>query len=61
MFRKLLTIFLVTFIFGLTFSFMTFTICSNELSKVGSPPPLLELEQEGAEIAKFLNVNLEGI
>tara|TARA_B100000700_G_C14910090_1_gene791778 strand:- start:494 stop:1069 length:576 start_codon:yes stop_codon:yes gene_type:complete len=31
------------------------------ISKVGSPPPLFELEQEGAEIARFLEVNLEGI
>tara|TARA_Y100001968_G_C19409710_1_gene745622 strand:+ start:173 stop:745 length:573 start_codon:yes stop_codon:yes gene_type:complete len=30
------------------------------ISKVGSPPPLLELEEEGAELARFLNVNLEG-
>lgn len=31
------------------------------ISQVGSPPPLLELEEEGAELAKFLGVNLEGI
>ena len=31
------------------------------ISKVGSPPPLLELEEEGAELARFLGVNLEGI
>ena len=30
------------------------------ISKVGSPPPLLELEEEGAELARFLGVNLEG-
>ena len=30
------------------------------ISKVGSPQPLLELEEEGAELARFLNVNLEG-
>ena len=31
------------------------------ISKVGSPQPLLELEEEGAELARFLGVNLEGI
>ena len=31
------------------------------ISKVGSPPPLLELEEEGAELARFLGVNLEGL
>ena len=31
------------------------------ISKVGAPKPLLELENEGAEIARFLEVNLEGI
>ncbi len=31
------------------------------LSGVGQPPPLSELEQEGAELARFLGVNLEGI
>ena len=31
------------------------------ISKVGSPQPLLELEEEGARIAKFLSVNLEGV
>ena len=31
------------------------------ISRVGSPPPLLELEEEGAELARFLDVNLEGI
>ena len=31
------------------------------ISKVGSPKPLLDLENEGAEIARFLEVNLEGI
>ncbi len=30
------------------------------ISRVGSPKPLLELENEGAEIARFLEVNLEG-
>ena len=30
------------------------------ISKVGSPKPLLDLESEGAEIARFLEVNLEG-
>ena len=30
------------------------------ISKVGSPKPLLDLENEGAEIARFLEVNLEG-
>ena len=30
------------------------------ISKVGSPPPLLELEEDGAELARFLGVNLEG-
>tara|TARA_Y100001968_G_C19285898_1_gene681651 strand:- start:304 stop:882 length:579 start_codon:yes stop_codon:yes gene_type:complete len=30
------------------------------ISKVGSPQPLLDLEEEGAELARFLNVNLEG-
>ena len=27
----------------------------------GAPRPLLELEQEGAELARFLGVNLEGL
>ena len=31
------------------------------LSGVGQPPPLAELEKEGAELARFLGVNLEGI
>ena len=31
------------------------------ISRVGSPQPLLELEHEGAEIARFLGVNLEGL
>ena len=31
------------------------------ISRVGSPKPLLELENEGAEVARFLEVNLEGI
>ncbi len=31
------------------------------ISRVGAPKPLLELEKEGAEIARFLEVNLEGI
>ena len=31
------------------------------ISRIGSPKPLLELENEGAEIARFLEVNLEGI
>ena len=31
------------------------------ISGVGAPTPLLELENEGAEIARFLEVNLEGI
>ena len=31
------------------------------ISGVGAPKPLLELENEGAEIARFLEVNLEGI
>jgi len=31
------------------------------ISKVGAPKPLLDLENEGAEIARFLEVNLEGI
>ena len=30
------------------------------ISRVGSPKPLLDLESEGAEIARFLEVNLEG-
>ena len=29
------------------------------ISRVGSPKPLLDLENEGAEIARFLEVNLE--
>jgi hypothetical protein len=31
------------------------------LSGVGQPPALSELEKEGAELARFLGVNLEGI
>ena len=31
------------------------------LSGVGQPPPLAQLEKEGAELARFLGVNLEGI
>ncbi len=31
------------------------------ISRVGSPKPLFDLENEGAEIARFLEVNLEGI
>ena len=31
------------------------------ISKVGAPEPLLKLEEEGARLARFLEVNLEGI
>ena len=31
------------------------------ISRVESPKPILDLENEGAEIARFLEVNLEGI
>ena len=31
------------------------------ISRVGAPKPLFDLENEGAEIARFLEVNLEGI
>ena len=31
------------------------------ISEVGGPQPLLSLEQEGAELARFLKVNLEGL
>ncbi len=31
------------------------------LGGVGQPRPLLEVEQEGAELARFLGVNLEGL
>ena len=31
------------------------------ISEVGGPQPLLVLEQEGAELARFLKVNLEGL
>ena len=31
------------------------------ISKVGSPQPLVQLEQEGAELARFLDVSLEGL
>ena len=31
------------------------------ISEVGGPQPLLLLEQEGAELARFLKVNLEGL
>tara|TARA_Y100001968_G_C19197006_1_gene638022 strand:- start:275 stop:802 length:528 start_codon:yes stop_codon:yes gene_type:complete len=31
------------------------------LTGVGQPIPLVELEQEGAELARFLGVNLEGL
>ncbi len=31
------------------------------LTGVGQPPPLSEVENQAAEIARFLNVNLEGI
>ncbi len=31
------------------------------LSGVGKPPPLAELEQEGAGLARFLGISLEGI
>ncbi len=31
------------------------------LSEVGQPPSLADLEREGAELARFLDVNLEGI
>ncbi len=31
------------------------------ISRIGAPKPLLDLENEGAEIARFLEVNLEGI
>ncbi len=30
------------------------------LTSVGSPPPLVQLEKEGAELARFIGVNLEG-
>ena len=31
------------------------------ISEIGGPQPLLILEQEGAELARFLGVNLEGL
>ena len=31
------------------------------LSGVGRPSPLAEIEEEGARLARFLDVNLEGI
>ena len=31
------------------------------ITGAGAPQPLLELEQEGAELARFLGVNLEGL
>ena len=31
------------------------------LTRVGEPLPLAQLEQEGAELARFLGVNLEGL
>ena len=31
------------------------------ISEVGGPQPLLLLEQQGAELARFLKVNLEGM
>jgi len=31
------------------------------LSSSGDLKPLLEVEEEGARLAKFLNVNLEGL
>ncbi len=31
------------------------------ISEIGGPQPLLLLEQEGAELARFLKVNLEGL
>ncbi len=31
------------------------------ITPAGPPSPLLDLEQEGAELARFLNVNLEGL
>ena len=31
------------------------------LTSVGNPLPITQLEQEGAELARFLSVNLEGI
>ena len=31
------------------------------LTRVGEPLPLAQLEQDGAELARFLNVNLEGL
>ncbi len=31
------------------------------ISDVGGPQPLLKLEKEGAELARFLSVNLEGL
>ena len=31
------------------------------ISEIGGPQPLLVLEQEGAELARFLGVNLEGL
>ena len=31
------------------------------ISEIGGPQPLLLLEQEGAELARFLSVNLEGL
>ncbi len=31
------------------------------LTRVGEPLPLAQLEQDGAELARFLGVNLEGL
>ena len=31
------------------------------ISEVGGPQPLLVLEKQGAELARFLGVNLEGM
>ena len=31
------------------------------ISEIGGPQPLLVLEQDGAELARFLGVNLEGL
>ena len=31
------------------------------LTRVGQPLPLAQLEQDGAELARFLDVNLEGL
>ncbi len=31
------------------------------ISKVGNPPPLIQLEKEGAQLARFLEIALEGL